>query len=197
MKILAIALMTVALPAVCLAVVDPDPDLMGIYFDTRADNDCLQVEAGTPFPAYVILTNPTFAGVDAFEFGYENEFDSSHLGSLVLMGATLPPQSIDVGSGDATGGDHIVGLASPVPPATALVLLTWQYMMLEKFPVAMYLGPTSTPSLPEGLPVVGLGGDLFAVDILSHNVNLPVAAVNGACGQIDEVQWGTLKSTFR
>ena len=158
MKTLVIVLLALALPAACAAVIDPDPDLLGIYFDTQADNNCLQVESGTPFRAYVILTNPTAGSIDAFEFGYENEFDSRHYGMLAMLGATLPAQSVNVGSGDASGGDVIVGLATPLPTSSAMVLVTWDLLVLEKFPVLMYLGPSATPSLPDGLPVVQEAG---------------------------------------
>jgi hypothetical protein len=198
MKTLAIVLLAVSLPVASIAVIDPDPDLIGIYFDTQADINCLQVDPGSSFSAYVILTNPSVGSIDAFEFGYENEFDSDFYGMLALLGAILPPQSVNVGSGDANSGDVIVGMASPLPPATALVLLTWEYMALDKFPVMMYLGPSSTPSLPGGLPVVQeAGGDLMTVDILTGSANKPVAAVNSVCGSKEGLAWGSLKSTFR
>lgn len=198
MKTLVIVLLALALPVASAAVIDPDPDLLGIYFDTQADINCLQVDSGTSFSAFVILTNPSAGSIDAFEFGYENEFDSNYYGMLALLGAILPPGSINVGSGDASGGDYIVGLASPMPPATALVLCTWEYLVLDKFPVLMYLGPSSTPSLPGGLPVVQeAGGDLMTVELLTGNANRPVAAVNSACGSQVDLQWGALKSTFR
>jgi hypothetical protein len=156
------------------------------------------VEPGTPFPVYVILTNPTFAGIEAFEFGYENEFDGAYYGMLVQLGAELPPGAINVGDGDAAGGTFVVGLASPVPPSAATVLVTWQYLVLDSFLVLMYLGPGSPPSIPgESLPIVQSGGELATVEIPSGDVNQPVAAINGACGEIEGLQWGTFKSTFR
>lgn len=197
MKTLVIVFLAFLIPVAALAVIDPDPDLLGIYFDTQADINCLQVDAGRPFYAYVILTNPTFAGIEAFEFGYENEFDSSYYGMLAQLGAELPPGAINVGDGDATTGNYVVGLASPVPPSAATILVTWQYLVLDKFLVLMYLGPSSPSSGDDGLPVVQSAGTLASVETPTGNVNLPVAAINGPCGEIEGLEWGTFKSTFR
>jgi hypothetical protein len=147
---------------------------------------------------YAILTNPTFAGIEAFEFGYENEFDSRYFGMLAQLGAELPPGAINVGDGDARSGSFVVGLASPVPPSSATILVTWQYLVLDQFLVLMYLGPGSPPSIPgESLPIVQSSGVLTTVEIATGNVNLPVAAINGSCGETEGLEWGTFKSTFR
>ena len=55
-----------------LAVIDPDSDSIGIYFDMEADDNCLTVPAETPFVAYLILTNPSAPAINAYEFGLEN-----------------------------------------------------------------------------------------------------------------------------
>ena len=198
MKTLAIALLAALLPTASMAVIDPDPDLLGIYFDTEADNNCLQVASGTAFTAYVILTNTSQAGVEAFEFGYENEFDNDFYGLFVRLSQTLPSNSIDVGSGDASSGFVQAGLAYPLPAASALVLVTWKYMALDTFPVLMYLGPADNPSLPDGMPVIqNSDHELMAVGIIGGNPNRSVAAVNGVCGAEEDMNWGTLKSNFR
>ena len=198
MKTLVITLLVAMLPVAALAVIDPDPDLLGIYFDTQADENCLQVDSGVTFNAYVILTNTSQDGIEAFEFSYENEYDSDYSGMFVMLGQTLPPHAINVGSGDSSSGSIQTGLAVPLYSESAMVLVTWQYLVLNSFPVMMYLGPAGIPSLDEGLPVVqNSNHELISVGVIGGNVNRSVAAVNGVCGAEVEMHWGTVKSQFR
>jgi hypothetical protein len=69
MKKLVVLLLASLVATSAFAVLDPDPDMMGIYFDTNADNNCLTSPSGVPFSAYLILTNTTAPAINAYELG--------------------------------------------------------------------------------------------------------------------------------
>jgi hypothetical protein len=181
------------------ATLDPGPDVLGIYFDSYAENNCLATNAGTPFYAYVILTNPTQPGILAFEFDYENEVQPADASQFMLLGEVLPPQAINVGMGDAFSGTYMVGLAVPVPASSATVLVTWQYMTMSPIPLKMYMRAATPSSIPDGLPaVIGSGdGEVMPVNVSSGGPDRPVAGLNGACTneQVD-LSWGKVKSLY-
>ena len=57
MKKLVVLLLVSLMAASAFAVTDPDPNMIGVYFDTDANDNCMIVGPSTPFNAYVILTN--------------------------------------------------------------------------------------------------------------------------------------------
>ena len=121
MKRLVVLLMVSIMATSAFAVVDPDPDMIGIYFDVNADENCYNNIANVPFFAYAILTNPT-GDVEAFEFVYENIVPAGMEGLTFQLATNLPPDTIDIGSGTPLRGNIIAGLAAPLPAAPAVVL---------------------------------------------------------------------------
>jgi hypothetical protein len=171
-------------------VVTQCPDQLGIYFDQTADNNCLTVGPSIPFSAYVILVNPTAPSINAFEFGFQNVVPAGMESLIFMLSSTITNDGggyVDVGDHTHLGGDYIVGLANPIPAQSALTLVSWQYMLLADFPVEMYLGASSKPSIPGDLPVVqdATNHVLMQVDISSGDPNIPVATVNTVCYPIE------------
>jgi hypothetical protein len=171
---------------------------MGIYFDMTADNNCIDVGANQAFFAYVIMTNPTVPGVEAFEFGYENVVPAGFETLLFQLATNLPAGAIDVGEGTPIAGNIIAGLATPVPAAPATILVTWQYLPLGVFPIEMYLTASEPSSLPGGLPVIQAEGTLMTVGLSTGGPMNPVATVNAGCVVgVEEDTWGGVKSLYR
>lgn len=182
------------------AVVDPDPNSLGVYFDLEADSNYLEVGPATVFSAYVTLTNPTWDHVLAFEFGYELVVPSGMEGAIFRLADTLPPYSIDIEWHDPLGGDYIVGMGLPYPTSEATVLVHWVFLLGLPMTIEYFLGPSSPPSVPDNLPVI-MNEDnvLMSVGISSGDVNLPVAEVNTGHQPVtvQNANWGSLKSLFR
>ena len=201
MKLMVTLFLGILATSTAAATIDPGPDVLGIYFDSSADNNCLATNAGTAFYAYVILTNPSVPVITAFEFDYENELGPTEDASqFLLLGQTLPPQSINVGSGgDAYAGNFIVGIGTPVPASSATILVTWQYMTMSPIAMKMFLRASTPSSVSEGLPaIIGSGGGApMPVNLSTGGPDIPVAGLNGACSneQLD-VTWGTVKSLY-
>lgn len=199
MKKLIVLLLVSIMATSAFAVVDPDPDMMGIYFDMNADSNCLPSQpAQVPFFAYAVLTNPTVPGVEAFEFGYENVVPVGFETLVFQLATTLPTGAIDVGEGTPLAGNIIAGLANPVPAAPATILVTWQYLLLGVFPVEMYMTASEPSSVPGGLPVIQAEGTLRTVGLSTGGPQNPVATINGGCVvAVENDTWGGVKSLYR
>ena len=147
-----------------VAVVDPDPDMMGIYFDLTADENCLTIGPSIPFFAYLILTNPTSADITAYEFGLELVVPTG-MESMVfrLADQTLGclicfPPYVEI-----LGGDYVVGLASPRPAEPATVLHLWQYMLLAPIRDGEQSGSVDWEKVES---LIGCGGIRIEDDVL-------------------------------
>jgi hypothetical protein len=197
MKSLSILLMASVLAATCaFAVVDPDTNSMGFYFDTNAD---VFEMASSPYinvSAYVILTNPDFGSLFGYEFGYS--IMGNHMVSGTMLAGVGP---IDVGG---MAGNHIVGLAAPMPATPATILCTLSIFLLDTMPVSFTLTGASPGSVSGvNLPSVLLAGDVIISIGLSSGLEdgvnpVPCAFIN-ATGIVatETASWGQIKSLYR
>jgi hypothetical protein len=190
-----------AVPA--FAIIDPDPDMVGIYFDANADDNCLTV--GTvPFFAYLILTNPTAPAINAYEFGFLNCVCTGTEQTFFMTASSIANgvvAGLDVGVHDKISGDYIVGLAEPILTSPATILHSWQYLCTSIQPIHMFLGPSSVPSMPGGLPVVqnADGSVLMTVGLSTGGPDIPVASINAEdCAvAVEHCAWGDVKALYR
>lgn len=195
---------TVILLIVCTstaahAVVDPDPDGVGVYFDMSADVNTQLIGLFVPFDAYVILTNPSSAEIRSFEFAYSVRPPAGMEANLVRTGLTLPPGIICINCDWDPYGDNVVlPFTSPVPPSPATILMAWQYMLTASMPVEFSLGATSFMGPMSGqLAYEGEAG-FVPMHVSSGDPSLPVAAVNAGDVTPDRViSAGTLKAQYR
>jgi len=185
------------------ATIDPDLDMIGVYFDMNADINCIAENASVPFFAYVIITNPSAALVYGVEFGYGLRTVPAGLdASIFRLAEILPVGALNVGnSDDKMIGDYIIGFAAPVPGAGQNILVvTWQYMLLAPMGLEFHLGPAVTESIPDGLPAYEIGGIILPLGVSTGHPNLgiPAATVNGDCAvATEDFSFGRVKSLFR
>lgn len=184
------------------AVLDPEPDIMGIYFDLNADNNCLASQpASIPFNAYIILTNTTAPAINAYELGYEVVFTPGTVFRLADSIANGAVSGVNVGDASLVEtGDYIVGLAAPLPGTPAVVLHSMQYLLLVAGPMEFYLHESSAPSIPGQFPVVqnAEGSILMQVGQSTGGPDIPVATVNAGCVVgVESASFGSVKSLFR
>ncbi len=113
----------------------PQPDRVGIYFDTAATTNWRAVNPFVFTTAYLILTNPTGGG-----FGVEGfECRINLPANAMLMRVDLPPVSLNV----CTLPDLAVGVGIPLPPAPAVTLATIIFMGTSSAPGTWTLTPIS------------------------------------------------------
>ena len=205
MKKLVVLLLASLVAMSAFAVIDEDPNSMGIYFDRTADNNCLTTPSSVPFFTYLILTNPTPQAVNAYELGLDIVVPAGMEGMFFQLASNVADgvvSGIDVGVNGALGGDYIVGLAGPIPAQPATILHSWQHMLLAVIPVEYYIGSSSVPSIPGDYPVAqdADGSVLFQCGQSTGGPDVPVAVVNGAgpCPVgVEETSFGSVKSLFR
>ena len=203
MKKLVVLLLASLVATSAFAVIDPDDNMMGIYFDLAADNNCITSPASVPFFCYIILTNTTAPAIDAYELGLRVVTPAGMETMMFRLNSTIANgvvNGVDVGTNDVLGGDYIVGLAAPLPAQPALVLHSLQYMLLAVMPLEFYLGASSAPSIPGDFPVVqnAEGSILMQVGQSTGGPDVPVATVNGDCVVgVEEASFGSVKSLFR
>ena len=203
MKKLVVLLLASLIATSAFAVIDPDPDMIGIYFDTNAEENCKMIDANVPFFAYLIATNPTPANINAYEVGMLNVVPAGNEGMVFRLASNIADgvvSGVDVGVSGPLGGDHIVGLAEPLVTSPATILHSWQFMMLAIFPMDMFIFQSSAPSIDDVYPVLqnADGSILYTVGQSTGGPDIPVAGVNSECAvAVEEASFGSVKSLFR
>ena len=200
MKTLFTVLLVIFLAGSAGAVVDPDPNSLGVYFDLNADVNYLDVAPDTEFWAYVTLTNPTWDNVTAFEFGYRLAVPEGMEGMVFRLLHRLPPHAVDMEFHPTIAGEFIIGMSLPYPTSEATILVEWRYLTIAPMTIEFYLGPSAAPSVPDGLPAIQNADNvIMAVGVSSGDVNLPVAEVNPGHQPVgvESSTWGEVKSLYR
>ena len=198
MKNLIVLVLISLMATSAFAVIDPDTDMLGVYFDLNADSNCLDMGPSIPFMAFVTITNPSATEVHGLEFGY-NLLNSGGPGTLFRLANILPAGAVDLGNSvDLVVGDYVVGLASPLPGQPAVQFVTWQFMLLVPQTVEIFLGPSSIESIADGLPAYEIGGSILPLGLSTGGPATAVATVNGECVvAVDNASFGSVKSLFR
>jgi hypothetical protein len=201
MKKLVVLLLVSLMATSAFATVDPDPDMLGIYFDLTADNNCTTAGPGVAFTAYVFITNPSAPLVYGVEYGYTIATNPPGFeGSFFRLSEILPAGSLNVGNAASPlAGDYIVGFSSPaVGSGNNVLCVTWSFLLLAPgFGLDMTLGASNSPSIPNGLPAMEIGGTIVPLGTSTGTGNV-TATVNGDCVVANEdVSFGSVKSLFR
>ena len=184
------AAMLIATSAV--AVVDPDADMMGFYFDLEADMPCL--DGATPYSTHnlhLILTRPTADMIYGFEAGLTLEGTG-----MILAADFAVDQFINVG----TNENMIVGYGVPQPTTLATLLVTFSVMYMDTAmgPLDFYLHGSEPSSMNPLYPVILLEGGVLQSVGLSAEFG-PTAQFNGNCMVVstDNVSFDGIKSLYR
>ena len=187
-----VAVFMLHLPALTVA----QTDEVGIYADPYGGTNDLFGPPNVPFTAYVILTNPSNALVWGFEFGYTIALNDPSV--LFRLQNALPPEAIDLGdNSNLLSGDYVVGLATPLISDSAIVLVTWQFMLTSPQTAFMDLGPSRIPSLPYSLPAYEAGGTIVPMTLAPTCWGTQIH-VNESCPlPVKEQAFGAVKALYR
>ena len=209
MKKLVVLLLAMAVATSAFAVIDPDDDMMGFYFDAAGDNNCMALAAGQ-FTTYVLYTNPTVAFIEAYTFDYDvTTTGGADLGAgLFRLATVMPSGAIRVGEDDpldaSAGGDFAVGVAEPLFAVNGAVVLVQFNWLLSAGGADLHfnLRANPIPSLPGNLTlpeVQGPGGSAGLMTVgFSTQDGFDSAVLNGDCPVAEESSsWGSVKSLYR
>ncbi len=181
--LLLISILTMAVSA--SAIVDPDPDGVGIYFDTTADQTT--ITTSVPFKlvtAYLIATNISVpSGISRWQASLRHEGEVVERDGWIFEGNQYDPDP----------DDYLVtpGVLNPLPWSEAIILATWQgYVWFPVSRITFYIGARGgSPALPD-TPGYSAGDDLTDIHILNVSSGIefdrPVAVINP--GDMDVVE---------
>lgn len=189
MKKLVALLLASLVASTAFAGLDPDPDMMGLYFDTNGDVVCTAAAFLAHVPAYILYTNPTIPSTRGFECAINKTAGNSSL----TWSFPLPSTNVGVGS------SIIVGYSVPMPTTAATLMATCDIFFLDFTPVDFFIGPSVPSSNSMGLPMVML--EDFSLKTVGTSV------LDGPCAQInapvclpvanEDATFGEVKALFR
>jgi hypothetical protein len=188
-----ICLVSLATAGGARAQIDPDPDGIGMYFDTAGTEYCRSAVTG-PTSVYLLATNISeSSGLS----GWEAHVTYTVPAGCFETGWVLPAGSLNV----STAPDFVVGLAAPAPYAPAILLGTYGILVFCPDCIEFYVGPSNTPSLP-GVPLYAAGdnpGSLIALQQSSGGPDNPVLQLNCDCTIVGDepTSFGGVKSMYR
>lgn len=171
MRKLLVLTLALLLAGSAFAIIEPDDNVLGLYFDLNADEVCaLGVSPYDSVELYLIYTNPTYSELYGFEAGLTME------GSAILLTNVFAnPQALNVGD----NMNMIVGFGVPTvtTPATLLSTMEILYTDVAGGPVSFFLHGTEPSSIDPAYPVLLLvDGQLMQV--FTPSPFGPVAQIN-------------------
>ncbi|MCP4291129.1 MAG: hypothetical protein GY780_04775 [bacterium] len=176
------------------AILSPEPDQLGLYFDVQADEVCLQ--GAGPYSThnvYLIYTNPTPGAILAVNAGYDLD------GNAMVLSTVLPGNPIIIPDPGNLGGNF----NGPESTSEAMVLsvLSVLYMSVDDDQVDFFLGSFGAPH--GGTPEVQWAdGTWHPTEMIFPNGSV-MASINAQdCGFLfpvatEECSFGALKSLYR
>lgn len=189
MKKLALVLTLSILALTGSALAQEWADNAGVYFDPDGMQNCSSAQPLTPFPAYLVFTHVAAADINAWELKliYDN-----------VMQLNFAPRgsSVDIAMVD---GEHIVGLAAPLPVAGGKVVVAdLTLMVMNTSAASVSMDGVFFHSLPTRVPAAqGSGTAIFELRP-SSAPGQPVMVINNGCAVDTETSsFGALKSLFR
>ncbi len=177
------------------AIIEPTPDMIGVYFDADANFVDVSVAPYTAFTAYFLLTNPLLTEIQGYEFGYHVDIDPINESFWVRTGYWFPSGIIIVGGNidDPLDGEVLLEFPPPVATTAVTVLWTWDVLVGSELTAHITVGPVTTPYFGDGAPVYTDG----------TNVNQMVSTscsgwVNAECSvAVEAMSFGAIKALYR
>ena len=187
MRILFLCLFSLLVVQSATAVIDPRPNLMGMYFDEIGDVQCRDdVEPEVPFSVWLLLTNPTMAFVQ----GFSCQVIVS--GNVLQLAAAVACEFVSHGIEDR---DYNVGCNSPIPCFSVTPLIHFQFLIVDQPPLSVTFLVQNSPSDPnsEGKPTLHLPDEPSIRVEASDPIH-----ITESCGlPVETFGWGTIKSLYR
>lgn len=174
-----------------LGQIDPDPDGLGVYFDTAATQVTASAEAGTNLQAYLVGTHLSVPG----DIGYwqAKVCPGGTNGMAMISGTPYGGFNFSMNMpGDGCWGCVTFGLEPALPTQEITLLASLDVQVWDDFPAGIVLdwegGYYQVVGSDEMIPFHPSSGDL----------NLPVATVNAAAPVATRADtWDSIKATYR
>ena len=192
MRMLAVILVLCLVGGSAAGIVDPTPDLLGLYFEETADTYCLEwLTPYTPFDMYAVYTNPTVPEIVGFEFGMETPAELMLLQVSVACNPFWDP---------VEDYPYVVACGSPLTVSEATVLVHFRFIILSTNtePIHFFMHAADLPSIPGEYPLVGLpDGSLLPLQVRGAP-DQPTALIFDDCTvDTEPTSWDSLKAIYR
>lgn len=185
------------------------PNEVGLYMTPDGYGATGTPLLGSPVLMYLVLTKPSevdngdapYPTINAFEATLR--FEPIPNNNLFLLGANLPPLSVDVGLRKYINEgylDYVVGIdiTSPVPVSDeSVVLITFQFMNMAVAGFNVYLEPTDRPSIPGQMAFQSIQGILEIMHPVSGSHVDPVFIFGGEAVAVENESFGSVKALYR
>jgi len=183
------------------AQVDPDPDMIGIYFDEGATSYCIAAPVGETVTAYLCITQATaLSGIS----GWEATIEVTE--GVVILEWNLRGDAINV----LPPPEFVVSLGECLPWAPSIVLLEFAIGVFGLEPIELRVAPAIGPPLPPPpcpLPLYEACGGTGDYVMLGYSGGCnPAFCRSNVCAMINgdgsvlaggEPSWGQIKAIYR
>ncbi|PID78762.1 hypothetical protein CSA17_06090 [bacterium DOLJORAL78_65_58] len=193
MKKLVFLLMAILVAGSAFAVVDTDTNSMGFYFDEEGNMPTIEVpNPYTPITGYILIANPDFGLLNAFEVGMILD------GPYIALEVTLPVPGLNIGDAN----NMLVGYGTPILVEGDVVLAATVTFLYSDPSQPLFIEltnstPDSTPEFP-GLPSAVVNGDAEQLIPLALSAfEAPAAAINGSVVATHSTTLDNIKSLYR
>lgn len=189
MKKLALVLTLTILALAGSAMAQEWADNVGVYFDATGAQNCGTAAAFTPFPGYLVFTHVGSPDVNAWEL--KLLFNNVMQLNFAPRGSAVDAAMVE--------GEHLVGLASPLPVVGGTVCVAdLTLMVMNSSPAGISLDGVFFHSLPTRIPAYQ-GSDEQLRELRPVSLpGYPVMSINNGCAVGTETStFGSLKSLYR
>jgi len=189
---------------------------LGLYTDEVGTESAASIDIApsTQFNVFLVVNRPVNEafvdgnGTPPFQrvmnevSGYEcavGFWDSNDalIPGLFVLATTFNGNAVRLG----TGGNFVVGFASPIPvTAGAAMLTTFNIMVLDTNPKEIFLDVSTPASLPGTMAIVDgaiVNDNLQAAFPSSGNLSAHVFGINTGVVAVENESWGGVKALFR
>lgn len=176
------------------AIVDPTPDLFGVYFDPFGDHPEV-IYDGAPVMAYFLLTMPSAPVISEYEFSFGLDMYGGSPDLVVRTENIYPPNTVVISEADADPlhGEVVVRWLEPVPTSMTIVLMNFRVRLFADLNVLITVGPVAEESIPDGLPSYRNGEIVYPMTSPYCHGH-----INEPCGVAVETRsFGTIKALYR
>lgn len=165
------------------AAMDPRPDVLGLYFDTNAEINCVDVAPSTVFSLWLVYSRSTVPEIMGFEAGIGFSGDVILLDLVPPCGFAWedPPDLTDL---------HVV-CAAPVPTALAVALMSLDFLKISDATAFFFVTAAAAPSIPGNTPYIILPGGKLLPALIGDD------AIAGCSVPSQASTWGAIKSLYR
>lgn len=188
-----IPILALLLPCAALGdPIDPNPNGIGIYADVEGRANQVDLDAGVPMEAYVLVTRAESFGESSFA---GCEFSIVIPSNVTIWGWNLPQAGAFTFSDPP---DFMIALSNPVPYADVIHVLTLIIVPDDDEPAQFYLQGFQGPGgvdYPRYMDSVGFA--LYELTPYPGGVGNMAFVINGDIVPGESASWSDLKALYR